>query len=405
MGFRLKVLMVSTLLSQQTVPMRRRKLSLIVAICTATCAIFALSSCAPGGSSADDALAGRTPADRQQARFQAVIEEALAESHVPGAAAIVDAGGEPWVSLTGVSNVETASPVASQDRFSYRSITKSMVVTVILQLAAAGQLQLDDPVAKWVPAVPQGDRITLRELAGMRSGLPNYSSTDAYKAAVTADPSHTFSEQELLSFAFAEESHFTPGARYEYSNTNTVVLGQVIQAITGKDWAAAVTQYITGPLQLTTVLYPGSGRIPSPAASGYLIVDNEPSAVQTPVASRYGAAGGLAGTLADLDRWGQALGSGELLTPELQKARTDAAAATADDPGSPDYDSYGLGLGEIDGWWAHTGYGLGYSSLVMNDSAHERTIAILLNGSPKDRDLPAAMFRKIAAILDGAPAG
>jgi D-alanyl-D-alanine carboxypeptidase len=179
-----------------------------------------------------------------------------------------------------------------------------------------------------------------------------------------------------------------------------VLLGRVIQAITGRDWAAAVSEHITGPLQLTSVSYPGGGRIPSPAASGYLIVDGVPTAVLDPVASRYGAAGGLAGSLVDLDRWGQALGSGELLTPELQKAQTDAASATADDPGSPEYDSYGLGIGEIDGWWGHTGYGLGYSALVMNDSARDRTIAILLNGSPKDRDLPAAMFRKLAAILD-----
>ncbi|MGO4690507.1 serine hydrolase domain-containing protein [Glaciibacter sp. 2TAF33] len=380
--------------------MRLRTLSLSVVACIATCALAALAGCAPEASSHSSDTSVTTPRADQRGRFQAVIDEALEKSRVPGAAVIVDAGGEPWVSLTGVSDTTTGAPIASRDRFSYRGITTSMVVTVILQLAGADLLKLDDPVAKWVPAVPGGDRITLRELAGMRSGLPNYSATPAYRAAVKADPAHTFTDGELLGFAFAEESHFIPGARYEYSSTNTVVLGQVIQVITGTDWAAAVAERITGPLHLTSVSYPGAGRIPSPSASGYRIVDGVPTAVQNPVASRYGAAGGLAGSLTDLDRWGQALGSGELLTPELQKARTDAASATADDPGSPDYDSYGLGIGEIDGWWGHTGYGLGYSTLVMNDRARQRTIAILLNGSPKDRDLPAAMFRKLAAILD-----
>ena len=379
--------------------MRLRTLSLKVVVCLVACTVLVLTACAPSVPSNGPV---NTPGANRHARFQAVIDQALEKSHVPGAAVIVDADGDSWVSLTGVSDVESAARIASRDRFSYRSITKSMVVTVILQFAAANLLKLDDPVAKWVPGVPGGDRITLRELAGMRSGLPNYSATEAYRAAVKADPAHTFTDTELLGFAFAEQPHFIPGARYEYSHTNTVVLGQVIQAISGEDWAQAIAEHVTGPLHLTSVSYPGGGGIPSPAASGYLIVSGEPAEVQHPAASRYGAAGGLAGSLVDLDRWGQALGSGELLTPELQKARTDAPSATADDPGSPDYDSYGLGIGEIDGWWGHTGYGLGFSALVMNDSGRKRTIAILLNGSPKDHDLPAAMFRKLAAVLDDA---
>jgi CubicO group peptidase (beta-lactamase class C family) len=379
--------------------MRLRTLSLKVVVCLVACTVLALTACAPSVPSNGPV---NTPGANRHARFQAVIDQALEKSHVPGAAVIVDADDDSWVSLTGVSDVESAAPIASRDRFSYRSITKSMVVTVILQFAAANLLKLDDPVAKWVPGVPGGDRITLRELAGMRSGLPNYSATEAYRAAVKADPAHTFTDTELLGFAFTEQPHFIPGAQYEYSHTNTVVLGLVIQAISGEDWAEAVAEHVTGPLHLTSVSYPGGGGIPSPAASGYLIGGGMPAKVQHPVASRYGAAGGLSGSLVDLDRWGQALGSGELLTPELQKARTDAASSTADDPGSPDYDSYGLGIGEIDGWWGHTGYGLGFSALVMNDSGRKRTIAILLNGSPKDHDLPAAMFRKLAAVLDDA---
>lgn len=382
--------------------MRLRNLSLIAV----TCAALVLAGCAPATTASSGSAAGHdagapTGADLP-ARFQAVIDHALATSKVPGAAVIVDAGSEPWVSLTGLGSIAKAAPVASSDRFAYRSVTKSFVVTVILQLVAAGKLRLDDPVGNFVPGVPRGDRITLRELAGMRSGLPNYTASAGYTAAVEADPVRAFTDPELLGFAFAEESHFLPGARYEYSNTNAVLLGQVIQAVTGTEWAAAVADLITGPLGLTSVSYPGGMRTPAPAASGYLVAGGAPTEAPTPVSTRFGAAGGLAGTLADLDRWGQALGSGELLTPELQKARTDAASAITDDPKSPDYDRYGLGIGEIDGWWGHTGYGLGYSSLVMNDPVDKRTIAILLNGSPKDHGLPAAMFRELAAILDGA---
>ncbi|MCU1636265.1 MAG: class beta-lactamase-related serine hydrolase [Cryobacterium sp.] len=336
--------------------------------------------------------------------LQAVIDDALAESHVPGAAVIVDAGAEPWVSLTGFSNVAESTRLASSDRFSYRSITKSFIVTVILKLAADGAVGLDDPVSRWIPDVPAGAEITLRQLAGMRSGLPSYTRTDEFRKVFAENPTATFTDLNLVGFAFREESHFEPGERYEYSNTNTVLLGLVIEAVTGEDWASAVGRIITGPLHLASVSYPGPMRIPAPAATGYRVVDGEVVEAPTPVATAYSAAGGLSGEIADLDRWGRALGSGELLSPEFQGVRLEDASPVSDDPDSPDYDSYGLGIGEIDGWWGHTGYGLGFSALVMHDPVGQRTITILLNGSPRDHDLPAAMFRDFLAILDDAAA-
>src|SRR4029079_13823122 len=104
----------------------------------------------------------------------------------------------------------------------------------VLQLADAGKLALDDPIAKYVDGVPEGDKITLRELARMQSGLVSYSATDGFQQAFFADPQRNFTPRELLDWAFALPNTFPPGAGFEYCNTNTILLGLVVEKVSGQ---------------------------------------------------------------------------------------------------------------------------------------------------------------------------
>jgi D-alanyl-D-alanine carboxypeptidase len=274
---------------------------------------------------------------------------------------------------------------------------------VILKLVEQGKLGLDDPVSRFVPGVPNGVAITIRELAGMRSGLANYSALPAFQQALVADPTRSWTTSQLLEYAFAAPPNFEPGARYEYSNTNTVLLGQVIEAVTGQNWQSEVAKTITGPLELTTVVYPDNDPFSSPAATGYSNAGT-PEAQPPVKTSLFGAAGGLVGTVGDLGRWARALGSGSLLTPALQREREATPSDTTDDPASPLYSAYGLGIGEIvvDGapWWGHTGVGVGYESLAMHDVKDDATIAILINVTNKDQDVPARILPTLVKALD-----
>src|SRR4029453_3963496 len=122
----------------------------------------------------------------------------------------------------GVADKATGAPMRTDFYSRIARVTKTFTITGILQLADQGKLGLDDPIGKYINGVPQGDKVTLRQLAQMRSGLENYAKSAAFTEALTADPYRNFTPQELLRYAFAEPMPFKPGETFEYSNTNTV---------------------------------------------------------------------------------------------------------------------------------------------------------------------------------------
>ena len=132
----------------------------------------------------------------------------------------------------GVADKATGAPMKTDFYSRIGSQTKTHI-TAVLQLADQGKLGLNDPIAKFVDGVPQGDKITLRQLARMQSGLFSYSATKPFQDALFADPRRQFTPQELLGFAFAEPNTFPPGEGFEYCNTNTILLGLVIEKVSG----------------------------------------------------------------------------------------------------------------------------------------------------------------------------
>lgn len=325
------------------------------------------------------------------------LASALDGTGVPGAALLVT-GEDGSESLALYGETSPGAPTAEDSRFSYRSITKSLVGTVILQLADEGQLTLDSPVADFLSDVPHGDTITIAELGAMRSGLPNYSAMAGLGELLSADPDRAVPVSELLTLAFSEPMEFEPGTAYEYSNTNTLLLGEVIEKVTGTPWPVAVDERILQPLGLSSVEY---GFVtPTLDAIGFQIAGPGMTEELPTVAPEwFGASGGLTGDIYDLAAWGKELGTGTTLTPETQRLRVETLNSTQDDPKSPYYDRYGFAMGEIDGWIGHTGNGLGFQSLVMHHPGEGKTVAILVNGTGEDPDLPAGLFKKLLGLL------
>lgn len=218
-----------------------------------------------------------------------------------------------------------------------------------------------------------------------------------------SDPERAWTDEELLGPALAEPIRFSPGSRYEYSNTNTLLLGRVLERVTGVPWSEAVGVLVLQPLGVAGVSYPGDEPLGPGSAIGHDVSVADAPAEPVPAvrASALSAAGGLAGTVGALAAWGDAIGTGAGLTSATSDGRVDPAVLsdTADDPASPDYDGYGLGLGVIDGWRGHTGVGLGYEALVMVDPANGDRVAMLLNGESDDKDIPAGIFRAIVPLL------
>lgn len=306
-----------------------------------------------------------------------------------------DSGAE---SLALYGDKSKKSPVQDDTNFAYRSITKSLVGTVILQLVDEGELSLNSPVSDFVDGVPGGTSITIGQLASMRSGLANYSAQPALGEMLSADPSRAVATSELLALAFAEPPVFAPGTAYQYSNTNTLLLGEVIEAVTEVSWQQAVKDRLLTPLGMSSVQagFADAAR----DATGYQLENGKVFEALPVVAPEwFGAAGGLTGDVRDLATWGEALGSGSMLSAETQQLRLGSLGDTSDDPASPEYDRYGLAIGEIDGWIGHTGNGLGFQSLVMHRVSDGVTVAILINGTGENSDLPADIFKQLEALF------
>lgn len=358
-----------------------------------------LSSCAglPFGAVGDRPSHVATVAVKGSAQIRELLQEELAAAGVPGGAiAVADRNGLALIECVGEARIDE-QPVTPDSVFAYRSITKSFIGVVIAQLIEEGRLRLDDPIAAYVSGVPDGDAITIEQLATMRSGLANYLDLEHVAVEAAESPERAPAVSKLLREAFDASPVFAAGEAYQYSNTNTLLLGEVIRILTGHPWFDEVKERVLQPLGLSSITAGfGGGEV----AKGYVAsiggeVFEEPQLND----GWYGAAGALVGTAGDLAKWGVALGGGDMLGAELREKQLRSFGPTDDDPSSPRYDRYGFALGEIGGWIGHTGNGDGFQALVMFDEASGRSVAIVLNATTDDPNLLVTLFDRVRDLL------
>lgn len=369
---------------------------------------------APQQASAQGSQSGQPAWQQMPSQISDVVSQFLSDQGAAGIAVAVSTGGSSSSGgsaryVTTQGNAADGVAWSTDTRSAFRSITKSFVGTVVLQLVSEGKLSLDDPISRYVPDVASvqyggsdvGSSITVRMTLEMRTGLPEFSGTQGFSDQLNTDYTAPFTDDQLLGYAFAQSLDFAPGSQYEYSNTNFVLLGKVIQAVTGNSWDKEVQSRLLSPLGLTSVAYSGSSDPAPPVATPYEIdPDSNLESLAQVSPSLYGASGGLFGNIGDLLRWGTALGSGQFLPASLQQQRLTAFSnPSSDDPQSPEYDAYGLASGELDGWWGHTGTGLGYESLTMYQPSTGMTVAILINTQLPNPNGPAILFRQLEDSL------
>ncbi|TDD19816.1 class A beta-lactamase-related serine hydrolase [Kribbella turkmenica] len=274
--------------------------------------------------------------------LQTQLDRVVAASAVGGLAEVRD-GHRVWRGTSGTAEWGTTRAVPVNGRFRAGSITKTFVATVVLQLVGAGELRLDDPVEKWLPGVvPNGQNITVRHLLNHTSGLADYQKTLPMPPSPEffANRWRTWTAAEQIRRAVAEPPvHRTPGEIFDYSNTNYILLGEIIEEITGESYADEVERRVIRPLHLAGTEMPGtSPRIRGPHPRGYIPADESGDNLidfteMNP--SVFGAGGELITTTADLNRFLTALLTGRLLRPHL--------LAEMKKPGVPG-GRYGLGL-------------------------------------------------------------
>jgi D-alanyl-D-alanine carboxypeptidase len=297
---------------------------------------------------------------------------------VPGALVLLVDGDRTQTAAVGYADLDPRVELRPTDRFRIGSVTKTFVATVVLQLAAEHRLRLDDPMSRWLPRLlPDGRRITLRDLLSHRSGLADV----ADDPTVLAGPRSEWSARRLIALAAREPRTASPGAAFHYSSTNYLVLGLVVERVTGTSLATQLSKRLIEPLGLKDTEYV-AGRVLGRHVHGYSrpshqgVVD--PAAEATDLDGRSarwaGAAGDLVASAPDLARFFRALLGGELL-PAAQLHAMETVRSR-----------YGLGLGVFSTpcgrAWGHTGNLNGLLTIAWSSRDGRRQAIVMANSFP-----------------------
>ncbi|MFK0257585.1 serine hydrolase domain-containing protein [Streptomyces sp. NPDC090445] len=330
-----------------------------------------------------------TPAVARQ--LDRAVRKVLAEAKVPGVMVALSAPGKgEYIRSFGVADKSTGQPMTTNLYMRIGSETKTFTVTALLELVDQGKVGLDDPIGQYVDGVPNGDRITLRELAGMRSGLYNYSEDPDFFKALTSNPRKPFTPQELLAYSFKHPVMFEPDARFYYSNTNLILLGLVVEKVSGMKLNDYIDKYVTTPAGLLHTVFPVGAEFPTPHAQGYTdqTADGQVQDATDWNPSWAWAAGAMVSDLADLRKWARILATGTLLEPATQAERLKVVDAL---PGT----GYGLGIFNVQGWIGHNGSLPGYQSLTVFLPEAQATLVVLLNTDiAAEGEEPSTLFGK-----------
>jgi D-alanyl-D-alanine carboxypeptidase len=352
-------------------------------------------------------------------RLEPSIEQVMHDNAIPGAVVLIEKAGEGrWLQTFGTAAVGGKASVRPDDHFRVGSNTKTMTATVVLQLVQEGKVQLEDPVSTYYSGVPNGDSITIAQLMEMRSGLADYMDDPAF----LQEPHKAWRPEELLALSFAKPVHFAPGAQWAYTNTNYILLGAIIEEVTGLSAPEAFQQRIFEPLGLARTSLPArtDNTIPDPHAHGYMFeaegtdIDNmqltpeqqaaalagtlEPADVTDWNPSPGWTAGAVISTAEDMAAFTKTLVTGGLLDDRTQQLRLDSIQPV--DPGNPDGIAYGMGLARIPpNLIGHTGKIAGFDSVAGYDPDAGLLVVILtnLNETPAAKD-PAVQL--LSPVLD-----
>ena len=286
---------------------------------------------------------GRAPSDA--AAVTSAVRRVMGSASIPGAIVGVWRPGQPaYVKAFGVRNRRTGQAMSTGLYMRIGSETKTFTVTAVLQLVDRHKLRLDDPIGRYISGVPDGNVITIRELAEMRSGLPSYTANEAWVKKLQANPYRPWTPRQLLTYGYSQKMLFKPGTSFNYSNTNTVLLGLLVQRLSGQSLPVYITRHILKPLHLDHTSFATNSRFPSPHANGYT---NQTASGKVDDATSWNptwgwAAGAMISNVSDMRAWAKDVATGTLLTRRTQAQRERFLT-------SPGFGSAGYGARAVQG--------------------------------------------------------
>ncbi len=318
-----------------------------------------------------------------------VLQSLLTAEHdagMPGVFAQVRDGRRTWNLAAGTADLTTGRPARPWMRQRVGSITKTFTATTVLQLVSERRLRLDAPVARYLPRLIRGElgrQVTVRMLLNHTSGIGDYDTaliTDA--ASIEALRTRTVSPAELVRIGLAQPPTNEPGAAWSYSNTNYIILGLLIEKVTGHRYADEVHRRIVAPLHLRHTYLPGTDPyIRGPHMAAYIPwTDGTLRDFSVFNMSWAWSAGELISTAGDLNRFYRALLTGRLLDRRMLRQMTTTVPF---DPATPQAGGYGLGIYWVatpcGPAWGHNGGVIGQTTDSYHSVHGRRQVTVAQN--------------------------
>lgn len=355
---------------------------------------------------------------RQTAQLPETLQAKLAElqvaSGVPGVTAgLVLADGASFGLAAGMADTAEATPMTAESRLMQGSVGKTYVSAVAMQLVGEGRLDLDAKVSAylggepWFERLPNAADITVRQLMNHTSGIIRYEFDDRFIADLLAQPDKVWEPVEQLAYLFDTEAPFAAGEGWDYSDTNYIVLGLIIERLTGADYYDELRRRILVPLELHNTVPSDSRRVPG-LVQGYAGAENMfglPDAVieegQFAVNPQFEwTGGGIASTSQDLARWAKELYEGRAFDPALLPTMLDGVPARLGRN-----TQYGLGViirqTPLGVSWGHSGFFPGYLTEMAYFPDHKIAVAVQYNSSdlPNLGMSPGAVLMELARLV------
>ncbi len=342
------------------------------------------------------------PSKADVAAFAARALDANCDKAAPGMAVLLARGDEVlYRGACGSANLELGVPLSADQVFRIGSVTKQFAAAAALKLAEAGKLTLEDPLSKFVPGYPGGERVTVRMLLNHTSGLRSYTDIPGVMTGVTGRRDVTTAE--LIDTFKAEKPDFAPGEGWHYNNSGYVLLGAVIEAASGKPWHTYLEDVFFKPLGMTQTRYGNAqeGVIPG-HVDGYSLMEDHWARAGYLSMTQPHAAGALVSTVDDLLKWNRALHEGKVLKDASYRAMVTPVGKAMDS----DY-GFGITTGTLRGapQLQHGGGIHGFSSYLLYLPGSDTTAAVLYNadGARPGMQDTGSIAKMLAAYAIGKP--
>jgi D-alanyl-D-alanine carboxypeptidase len=334
-------------------------------------------------------------------KMQAVLDTEVNLQKVPGFQAFVRTpDGKTWSGTSGTTDLARKHLMQRDDIIRIGSTTKTFTAVLVLKLVEDGHLSLDDSITKWFPNIPDTDVITVRNLLNHSSGISEIIPKGLMKSII---PSTYWKREELVKLIAQDKLLFTPGNQFSYSNSNYILLGYIVEDITGKPFQKLLHEQILDPLNLTYTYFIPYEPAPAKLVTGFdrdlakipgMLGINPNNTSWSTLAFTSGA---LASTADDLGVFFDTLFEGKLLLPStMEEMKTFTPASN---PGLDAQTGSGLGLMrfEVDGQEliGHVGEFMGASSIAVYSPDKGYTITITCNLSFPDLAAVVGSLQKI----------